>query len=182
MPQRGLDAIMINWTFYPKTDPLPASLITVVEIFERKGGEIDSSKNDTNECRKKSDEVLAVLADDFAKSGYEVERGKKTDQKIKVPVLFGERGSSLQAFEVDCWHRQEKIVVEIEAGRAYANHQFLKDIFETSMMVDVDYLALAVRNVYKSKDDYAAINKWLETLYVTNRIKLELRGILLLGY
>ncbi len=173
---------MINWTFYPKTDPLPVSLTPVVDIFERNSGEIDSSKNDTNEHRKKSNEVLAVLADDFAKSGYEVERGKKKDQKITVPVLFGERGSSFQAFEVDCWHRQEKIAVEIEAGRAYENHQFLKDIFETSMMVDVDYLVLAVRNVYRNKNDYAAINKWLETLYLTNRIRLELRGILLLGY
>jgi|TARA_B100000315_G_C14504293_1_gene553840 hypothetical protein len=173
---------MINWTFYPKTDPLPPSLSKVVNIFEKNGEQIDSSKNDTKELRKSSDKVLAVVANDFIESGYRVETGKKRHQKIRVPVLFGQQGKTSQAFEVDCWHQENKIVVEIEAGRAYTNHQFLKDIFETSMMVDVDYLVLAVRNIYIDHEDYAKISVWLETLHLTNRIKLELKGILLIGY
>ena len=83
---------------------------------------------------------------------------------------------------MDGYHKEHKIVIEIEAGRAYTNHQFLKDIFETSMMVDVDFLVLAVRNLYKGRNDYEKISHWLETLYLTNRIKLDLKGILLVGY
>ena len=84
-------------------------------------------------------------------------------------------------FEVDCWHKTNKIVVEIEAGRAFTNHQFLKDIFETSMMVDVDYLVLADRNIYIKNEDYAKISIWLETLYLASGIELELKGILLIA-
>ena len=53
---------------------------------------------------------------------------------------------------------------------------------ETSMMVDVDFLVLAVRNLYKGRNDYEKISHWLETLYLTNRIKLDLKGILLVVY
>ena len=107
---------------------------------------------------------------------------KKKIDKIRVPVLFGEKGSTAQAFEPDGWHEENKIVLEIERGRAYANNQFLKDIFEASVMVNIDYLVLAVSNLYKDSKDYEKIVSWLETLYATNRIKLSLKGILLIGY
>jgi hypothetical protein len=173
---------MLNWTFYPKTDPLPVTLSPVVDVFERHFAAINSSKNDTNDLRLTSDKVLALVADDFVDLGYQVERGKKKEQKIRVPVLFGERGIASQAFEVDGWHEENKVVLEIEAGRAYTNHQFLKDIFETSMMVDIEYLVIAVRNIYNDHKDYSKISVWLETLFLTKRITLSLKGILLIGY
>ena len=49
-------------------------------------------------------------------------------------------------------------------------------------MVNIDYLVLAVSNLYKDSKDYEKIVSWLETLYATNRIKLSLKGILLIGY
>ena len=49
-------------------------------------------------------------------------------------------------------------------------------------MVDVDYLILAVRNIYKSRKDYEVIRDWLDTLFITKRISFELKGILLIGY
>ena len=83
---------------------------------------------------------------------------------------------------VDGYHRENQIVLEIEAGRAYTNHQFLKDIFEASVMVDVNYLVLAVRTIYNGHEDYKKITDWLDTLFITNRIKLDLKGILVIGY
>ena len=74
------------------------------------------------------------------------------------------------------------MVLEIERGRAFANYQFLKDIFEASVMVNVDYLVLAVSNLYLGSNDFEKICVWLETIYATNRIKLSLKGILLVGY
>lgn len=172
----------INWSYFPKTDPLPEVLNEVITIFEKNFLKIDSTKNDTNNLRLSSDKVLKVVEKDFLNEGFEVETGKKKDQKIRVPVLYGHQGSISQAFEVDGWHKKNKIVLEIEAGRAYSNHQFLKDIFEASVMVDVDYLVLAVRNLYNNQKDYQIIRDWLDTLYITRRIKFELKGILLLGY
>tara|TARA_A100001234_G_C12479398_1_gene322834 strand:- start:358 stop:609 length:252 start_codon:yes stop_codon:yes gene_type:complete len=83
---------------------------------------------------------------------------------------------------VDGWQEENKVVLEIERGRAFANYQFLKDIFEASVMVDVDYLVLAVSNLYLGSNDFEKICVWLETIYATNRIKLSLKGILLVGY
>lgn len=75
-----------------------------------------------------------------------------------------------------------KIVIEVEAGRTTENHQFLKDIFEASMMFSVEYLVIAVRNIYRNHNDFERIYPFLETMYITNRIKLPLKGILLIGY
>ena len=75
-----------------------------------------------------------------------------------------------------------KIVVEVEAGQATENHRFLKDIFEACMMFDVEYLVLAVRNIYRKHDDFQRIFTFLETLYISNRLQLPLKGILLIGY
>ena len=172
----------INWIFYPKTTAIPTIISQVIDIFIHNSKIIDSSKNDTNELRLPSDKVLEIVSDDLLNLGYLVETGKKKEQKIRVPVLFGKNGTIDLAFEVDGYHKEHKIVIEIEAGRAYTNHQFLKDIFETSMMVDVDFLVLAVRNLYKGRNDYEKISHWLETLYLTNRIKLDLKGVLLVGY
>ena len=168
---------MINWSFFPKTDPLPKELKSSITVFESHFKTIDSSKNDLN-----SNQVLAEVASNFIQLDYEVETGKKASEKIRVPVLFGNQGNVNQAFEVDGYHRENQIVLEIEAGRAYTNHQFLKDIFEASVMVDVNYLVLAVRTIYNGHEDYKKITDWLDTLFITNRIKLDLKGILVIGY
>ena len=49
-------------------------------------------------------------------------------------------------------------------------------------MVDVDYLVLAVSNLYLGSNDFEKIFVWLDTIFITNRIKLSLKGILLIGY
>jgi hypothetical protein len=78
----------------------------------------------------------------------------------------------------------------VEAGRAVKNNQFLKDIFQACMMFEVEYLVIAVLNEYhfnmSGRDtiskDYQEIKIFLETLYISNRLKLPLKGILLIGY
>jgi hypothetical protein len=54
----------------------------------------------------------------------------------------------------------------------------------------VEYLVIAVLNEYKFNSggrqtighDYQEIKTFLETLYVSNRLRLPLKGILLIGY
>jgi len=183
----------INWSYFPKTDPIPQELEEAINIFEKNFTKIDTITAEniiakSNKKRKEisealeSDDVLKILTQDFLDANYKIETSKKKIDKIRIPVLFGEKGSTAQAFEPDGWHNTNKIVLEIERGRAYANNQFLKDIFEASVMVNIDYLVLAVSNLYKESKDYEKIVNWLETLYATNRIKLSLKGILLIGY
>ena len=50
------------------------------------------------------------------------------------------------------------------------------------MMVETDYLVLAVRVSYSNRNDYEVIHKFLDSIYLTNKIKLDLKGILLIGY
>jgi hypothetical protein len=49
-------------------------------------------------------------------------------------------------------------------------------------MFNVDYLILAVRNDYRGSDDFQKIYTFLETLYISNRLRLPLKGVLLIGY
>ena len=105
---------MVNWSYFPKTDPLPIQLESSISIFNNHLVEIDSSQNDTNALRLSSDKVLSVVANDFMQAGFDVETGKKKEQKVRVPVLFGHQGSVAQAFEVDGYNNEHKIVLEIE--------------------------------------------------------------------
>lgn len=104
------------------------------------------------------------------------------EKKIPVPVLFGVDNEIDQSFNADALSSDGRIVIEIEAGQATENHRFLKDIFEACMMFDVEYLVLAVRNRYRTHDDFKRVFTFLETLYISNRLHLPLKGILLIGY
>ena len=126
--------------------------------------------------------ILAVLRPHLQEHGYRVESGKLADQKISVPVLFGLNDQIDKSFNADAVSADGKIVIEVEAGRAVDNNQFLKDIFQACKMFDVEYLVVAVRNVYRGSDDFSKIYTFLETLYISNRLQLPLKGILLIGY
>ena len=134
--------------------------------------------------------MLSFVRPGLEKLGFRVEKGKGRDDKIGVPVLFGENNAIDKSFYADALSGDNRIVVEVEAGRATANNQFLKDIFQASMMFEVEYLVIAVMNEYKFKIrgvehtnyDFQTIRTFLETLYVSNRLQLPLKGILLIGY
>jgi hypothetical protein len=73
-------------------------------------------------------------------------------------------------------------VLEVEAGRAVTNYQFLKDLFQATVMVDVNYLAIAVRKVYKRARNFDTAHSFVDTFYASERLKLPLKGVLLIGY
>lgn len=88
----------------------------------------------------RSNDVLALVRPHLEEIGFRVETGKKLEEKIDVPVLFGENNTVDKSFFADAISGDGKIVIEVEAGRALANNQFLKDIFQACMMFDVEYL------------------------------------------
>lgn len=173
-----MDTSGIRWQYYPKSDSCPSLLEEVAATFQKHFAEIDSK----NQSDLKSNDVLKVLAEDLHELGFAVETGKKAEEKLRVPVLYGENGKADKNFDADAWHNSNKTVLEVEAGRAYSNNQFLKDLFQACVMDDVDYLVIAVRQIYRDQKDYLLIKNFIDTLYASNRLNLPLKGIQLIGY
>jgi hypothetical protein len=171
---------MINWNYFPRSTVCPSKLLEVIEAFRTVEKLINSEENEKQE----SNEVLEKVAVNLLALGFDVETGKKNSQKIFVPVLFGQNGKVEKRFEADAWHKDLGIVLEVEAGRAYVNNQFLKDLFQASMMHGVDYCVIAVRNIYQSGNskDFEKVSTFIETMYASDRLSLPFKGILIIGY
>ena len=168
---------MIRYQFFPRSVGITEQIQQIVNCFTKVDEQINSTDKNLT-----SNEVLAILREHLVEAGMRVEGGKKRAQKLSVPVLFGQNNKIDKYFDADRLSIDGKIVLEVEAGRATENNQFLKDIFQASMMYGVEYLVLAVRNQYRKHDDFAIIYTFLETLYISNRLQLPLKGILLIGY
>lgn len=194
---------MINYQFFPRSHGVTPEIQAVIDCFKRVEPVLDDGKhrvsNVTEVERRESllamprcsnvtecNDVLALLRPHLEACGYDVEKGKGRDEKIDVPVLFGENNEIDKSFYADAVNREHRIVIEVEAGRAVRNNQFLKDIFQACMMFDIEYLVIAVLNEYTgggaTTRDYHEVKTFLETLYVSNRLRLPLKGILLIGY
>ena len=168
---------MLNYQLFPRSVAISDDIKNAIACFEKEYEKIDSSI-----CNLKSDEVLHTIAPYLEKIGFSVEMGKSAEQKINVPVLFGLNNEIDKCFNADALRNDGKIVIEVEAGRATENNQFLKDLFQACMMFNVEYLVLAVRNEYRGHKDFEIVYTFLETLYISNRIQLPLKGVLLIGY
>jgi hypothetical protein len=172
---------MLNWAYFPRSDKPTSLALGVVQAFETGYPFITSAEHTLP-----SNGVLSHVGPLLAELGFTVETGKKKAEKVRVPVLYGNNGRVAKAFEADAHHVGGKFVVEVEAGRAVVNNQFLKDLFQACMMDEVDYLAIAVRNVYEAagarNPDFERVITFFETLYASNRMRLPLKGILVVGY
>jgi hypothetical protein len=58
----------------------------------------------------------------------------------------------------------------------------LKDLFQACVMHGVDYFGVAVRNLYKNSNDFERVVTFIETLYASNRLRLPLKDIFVIGY
>jgi hypothetical protein len=63
-----------------------------------------------------SDAVLGNLSGGLVALGYAVESGKTRPAKIHRPVLFGENGTPSVNYEIDAFHDELSIAVEVEAA------------------------------------------------------------------
>ena len=112
----------------------------------------------------------------------QLEVGKKSGERIQVPVLFGRNGKLEKYFDADAFDGATGTLLEIEAGRGVTNNQFLKDFFRACMMYDVSYCAIAVRRLYRRNKDFEAVNTFFEVLYASGRLELPLKGVMIIGY
>lgn len=175
---------MINYQFFPRSHGVTPQIRDIINCFKK----VDEDRN-ANE-HLKSNEMLALVRPHLESVKFTVESGKAADEQIYVPVLFSENDQIEKSFAADALSEDHKIVIEVEAGRAVRNNQYLKDIFQASMMYEVEYLVIAVPNEYQFQlkgikqieHTYKIVRTSLETLYVSNRLQLPLKGILLIGY
>ena len=169
--------VTIQFQYFPKNTKISKDLYDIVEVFKEKYSIICSPKNELD-----SNTVLDVISVELTKLGFAIEKSKKKDDKIQVPVLFGRNGLIEKYFDADGYNEEKKIVIEVEAGRAVSNYQFLKDLFQACVMSDIEYLVIAVRNIYRNSQDFDKVITFFDTLYFSGRLILPLKGILIIGY
>ena len=167
----------MKWSYFPQNKKISDDFLKIVSVFENNKNKISSDLHTL-----KSDEVLDTVSKDLEEIGYIVEKSKRDKDKIKMPVLYGECGVSTLNFEVDAFNENTKIVIEVEAGRAVTNYQFLKDFFEACCMVEVEYLCIAVRNIYRTQCDYQKVCDFFKAMCASDRFAFSLKGILIIGY
>jgi hypothetical protein len=176
----------VRWQLFPKSLSCPQHLLEVVNVFANHFNEISSIGGVT----LKSNKVLEIISTDLINLNFKVEKSRKDEEKISVPVLFGENGAVEKKFLADAVHEAFGVVIEVEAGRAIINNQFLKDLFQACVMPCTDYLVIALRQEYKVQNkgrtiiqkDYDIALTFLDTLYASGRLTLPLKGVMLLGY
>ncbi|WP_299048854.1 hypothetical protein [uncultured Tateyamaria sp.] len=176
----------IRYSTFPRTDPPPEFVSPLVQAF------IDHEASISTLARKKgltSDAVLSEMRNDLQAIGFEVEQGKAAQDKIKRPVFFGENGVPGLQYEVDAFHTVWRCGLEIEAGRAWQGNAVYRDLIQALVMVNLDYLALAVPNGYRRKSlgrtvvskDYENTCAVADSLYAHSRLRMPY-GLIVVGY
>jgi hypothetical protein len=157
-------AHIATWQYFPRHSGCSKFLKDVVEVFDSQSALIASHEN----VGQTSDEVLGKVRSQLEALGFQVESGKTSGGKIKVPVLYGRNGTIQKSFDADAYHPFERVVLEVEAGRGVSNYQFLKDLFQACVMQDVDYLAIALRRDYRGSNDFEKVCTFFDTIYASN--------------
>lgn len=175
-----------SWIYYPIRNEPPDWVRELVEVVRDRRPQIDSAAI----SGLTSDIVLSQLAPGLAELGYVVETGKKSGQKVRRPVLFGDQGRPRVTYEVDAIHDGHRIVIEVEAGRGARGNAVYRDLIRTSLIVDVRYLALGVMTEYRHLSGGKAMvvhsfhdaREQLDAVYASGQLRLPFAGLLLFGY
>ena len=82
-------AVYPDWCYYPIRDEPPEWAIQFVGVVAAARAEVESRAVES----LSSDRVLSFLRPGLESLGYQVESGKHAKERIRRPVLFGERGT-----------------------------------------------------------------------------------------
>lgn len=182
----GATLSSIRFTAFPRTQPPPVFAADLVGVFEAHHpaiGTLDRDKGLT------SNAILSRLAPDLVTLGFAVETSKADEAKIKRPVFFGEGGRPDLRYEIDSFHPGWRCGLEVEAGRAWLGNAVYRDLIQAMVMVDLDWLALAVPLGYRRNSlgrrvtsrDYDNTCAVANTLYSHDRVRMPFR-LLVIGY
>ncbi|HQS44804.1 MAG: hypothetical protein B7Y12_00465 [Rhizobiales bacterium 24-66-13] len=176
----------IRFSTFPRTEPPPAFINEIVEVFRLHEPTICTI---TNAKGLTSDAVLTALGRDLQAIGFDVERSEGQVKPIRRPVFFGENGAPRLQYKIDSWHEEWKCGLEIEAGRAWLGNAVYRDLIQALVMVDLQYLVLAVPNGYRRKSlgrtvisgDYDYSCAVADALFGHSRVAMPYR-LVVIGY
>lgn len=176
----------IRYQTFPRTIAPQTFVCELVAIFDRHSRTIDTTRRPKG---LRSDEVLSLLRPDLVSLGFDVEAGKRDAHKIRRPVFFGPNGKPELQYDIDAWHPKWRAGLEIEAGRAWMGNAVYRDLVQALVMVEVDYLFLAVPKSYKYKSDgkqtvskdFDRTASVAQALYGHSRVKMPF-SLCLIGY
>ncbi len=176
----------IRFSTFPRTESPADFLQELVDVFVRH--EADISTRDLAKGLT-SDEVLGILRSDLSELGFDVETGKRADQKIRRPVFFGENAQPSLQYEIDAWHPEWFVGLEVEAGRAWMGNAVYRDLIQALVMVNMEHLILAVPNTYRYKssgrgvvsNDFDNTVAVADALYGHSRIRMPF-SLCVFGY
>ncbi len=173
-----------RFVYFPRTRTPPEWVHDVLGAFESLRSQIDTRKAP----HKTSNEVLGILRPELEKVGFKVETGSLRAEKLHRPVFFGEMGVPSVRYEIDAFHDEKKIVVEVEAGRSVMGNAIYRDIIRMSLMVDAKYAVIAMPLEYRFGRK-GTLNKAYEigvdvlgAIWSSERFRLPFEGMLLVGY
>ena len=176
-----------RWAYYPR-NVRPATwaeqLVAVVAEAEDRLSTVHRKTGIV------SDGVLREIAAGLVGLGFTVESGKTKAAKIHRPVLFGENGVAEVSYEIDAFHDELGIALEVEAGRGAAGNADYRDIVRTSLILDARYMALLMPITYRTTASgrehsiaaYDRTRSQLHAIYASERLRLPFEGVLLVGY
>jgi hypothetical protein len=175
------------WSYFPRNVRPPAWAVSFVEVVNGAEGRISTVEHKTG---LDSDAVLQELGPGLVALGYLVESGKTRAGKIFRPVLFGENGAPEVNYEIDAFHDELGIAVEVEAGRGAAGNADYRDIVRTSLILDARHMALLIPIRYRTTSGqreyaipaYERTRNQLNAIYASQRLRLPFEGVLLIGY
>jgi hypothetical protein len=175
------------WSYFPRNVRPPSWAVSFVDVVQGVEAKISTVERKTG---LDSDAVLSELAAGLAALGYVVETGKTRAGKIRRPVLFGENGNPAVNYEIDAFHDELGIAVEVEAGRGAAGNADYRDIIRTSLILDAYNMALLIPVRYRTTSGqrehvipaYEKTRNQLDAIYASQRLKLPFEGVLLIGY
>lgn len=179
-------ASAIRFSHFPRTAPPPEFISSLVAVFHERENTVGTMHLEKGLT---SDRVLEAVNPGLSALGFQVESGKAANSKIRRPVFFGENGAPRLQYEIDAFHPLWKCGLEIEAGRAWMGNAVYRDLIQALVMVDLQYLVLAVPNGYRYKSlgravvsrDYESTTAVADALFGHTRLEMPYQ-LTVIGY
>jgi hypothetical protein len=175
------------WSYFPANTQPPTWVEELAQVVASRRHIISTESTKTG---LSSDSVLRELAAGLTALGYQVEEGKTRMGKIERPVLFGENGKPAVTYEVDGFHEEYGIVLEVEAGRGARGNAEYRDLLRSSLILDATFLVLMLPIAYRFNSGaregtelaYRKTRDLLSAIFASQRLRFPFEGILIIGY
>ena len=184
----------IAWTHFPKDRAPDLTVMKIVEAFKTNAKSIDSAEfgssgSNKNKAKLTSDFVLAEVASELKEiDGMRVEEsvdGKKV--AVNLPVLYGDNGKVVKSYNPDAWHKENGILVEVEAGMMIiSNKTHLEDLIKAIQIPNVQHFVIAGARTWdyrgSKKSPYEKMVKDFTSFYESTRVILPFETLTIIGY